>query len=106
MADMVHITEVAEFTDTEFDAINAAYERAMSGGPPPLQRVDYDDGTYALVNAEGKVFGLGMSTTIGAGEYLSRIGRHDKLGCWHDRYYPQDWRVVVCRKCGDCRGNQ
>lgn len=62
MADLFHVTEVAKFTDEELAAMNRAYELAMVGGHGKLTRVDESDGTYSLLNAEGKWVGCGVST--------------------------------------------
>ncbi len=72
MTGLFNITEVAEFKPEDFDAINAAYEAAMAGSR--LRREDHGDGTWSLFDGD-RLVGCGMSTTMGAGEYLSRFGQ-------------------------------
>lgn len=62
MSDFFHVTEVARFTEEELAAISAAYETAMMGGHGRLTRVDESDGTYSLLDADGKWVGCGVST--------------------------------------------
>ena len=72
MAELFHITEVAEFSEAEFAAISAAYESAMAGGEiPRVTSIDNGDGFRTLVDSDGNTVGYCTNALY---EHLSNPG--------------------------------